>query len=67
MGKPLSGLDHWEAIIGKRPTSDPPVRNELVLGRSAYEYDSDSDSMKPLQTPRGAYIYDGWKIIHGER
>ncbi|CAN0412701.1 unnamed protein product, partial [Ascophyllum nodosum] len=67
MGKPLSGFDHWKAIIGQRPESDPPVRGDLVLGRSAYEYDSDSDSMVLLDHPRGAYIHNGWKIIHGER
>ena len=66
MGKTLSGYDQWSAIIGERPESAPPVRNELVLGRNSYAYDHSSSSMVTKE-PRGAYIYDGWKIIIGNR
>ena len=67
MGKKLSGFDQWSAIIGDRPESWPPVRNEVVLGRNSYVYDSASVSMVKTDTPRGAYIYDCWKINVGDK
>lgn len=66
MGKDLSGYDHWSAIIGDRPESSSQVRNEVVLGRNSYAYDSSSSSMLKKE-PRGAYIYDGWKINIGDK
>lgn len=67
MGKPLSGLDHWAAIIGERPESDPPVRTELVLGRNSYVYDTDSETVVDVGFARGAYINNGWKINIGDK
>lgn len=66
MGKPLSGYDHWEAIIRRGPASAPPVRKELVVGRNSYYLDIDL-SLTLRDTPRGAYIYDGWKIVVGDK
>ena len=67
MGKELSGFDQWSAIIGDRPESLPPVRNEVVLGRNSYVFDVDSGAMIETTEPRGAYIYDGWKINIGDK
>lgn len=68
MGLPLSGFDQWQAIIGNRSEEvDGPVRRELVLGRSSYTFDPDALGMSLLPTPRGGYIYDGWKIVVGDR
>lgn len=67
MGKDLSGYDHWSAIVGDRPESSPPVRNELVLGRNSYAYDPSSSAMYKTVESRGAYIYDGWKINVGDK
>ena len=66
IGKTLSGFDQWSAIIGDRPESSSPVRNEVVLGRNSYSYDEDSSSMIKID-PRGAYIYDGWKVNIGDK
>lgn len=63
MGNPLSGFDHWQAIISQRPEDLPPVRNELVLRRNSYRWDGSSKSMVPAESPTGAYIHDGWKIV----
>ena len=67
MGKPLSGFDHWSAIVGDRPESLPAIRNELVLGRNSYVFDDDAAAMVLTTEPRGAYIYDGWKINIGDK
>ena len=66
MGKELSGFDQWSAILGDRPESLPPVRNEVVLGRNSFVFDADSATMVEAK-PRGAYIYDGWKINIGDQ
>ena len=62
----MGGFDQWSAIIGDRPESSLPVRNEVVLGRNSYFYDADSSSMIKMD-PRDAYIYDGWKINIGDK
>lgn len=67
MGKPLSGLDHWSAIIGDWPAGVTPIRNELVLGRNSYEFDDESAIMVYMSKPKGAYIHDGWKIVIGDK
>eukprot|EP00904_Undaria_pinnatifida_P012417 jgi/Undpi1/8305/HiC_scaffold_25.g10774.m1 len=67
MGKTLSGFDQWSAIIGDRPESAPPVRNEVVLGRNSYVFDDEKGEMVHTAEPRGAYIYDGWKINIGDK
>lgn len=68
MGLPLSGFDHWEAITGRRSEEvDGPVRRDLVLGRSSYNFDPISQSMATVPAPRGAFISDGWKVILGDR
>lgn len=67
MGKPLSGFDHWAAIIGERSVSETPIRSEIVLGRSSYQYSSSKDMMVLLDSPKGGFIKDGWKVITGER
>ena len=67
MGKELSGFDQWSAILGDRPESLGPVRNEVVLGRSSYIFDPVSSTLVNLTEPRGAYIYDGWKINVGDQ
>lgn len=68
MGQPLSGFDQWQAIVGRRTdVADGPVRAELVLGHSSYTLDADSTQLVPMSVPRGAYIYDGWKIVMGDR
>ncbi|CAM9346631.1 unnamed protein product, partial [Laminaria digitata] len=66
IGKALSGFDQWSAIIGDRPGSSSPVRNEIVLARNSYGYDGDSSVMIKRE-PKGAYIYDGWKIDIGDK
>lgn len=67
MGQPLSGLDHWSAIIGKRPESSPVVRNELVVGFNSYIVEDGETSVSKGHQPRGGYIYDGWKIVVGDK
>ncbi|CBJ29740.1 Formylglycine-dependent sulfatase, C-terminal fragment [Ectocarpus siliculosus] len=63
MGKELSGFDQWDAIVGRRSAEEGPVRTELVLGRTSYDFDSDAGEMVKEPLPKGAFIHDGWKLI----
>lgn len=68
MGKPLSGFNQWEAITGQgSDETNGVVRNELVVGRSSYRFAPEEQEMVAMSDPRGAYIYDGWKIVIGDR
>lgn len=67
MGKELSGLDQWNALVGRRSVEEGPVRTELVLGRISYDFDSDAGAMVKEPLPKGAFIHDGWKLILRQR